>query len=156
SKQQLNDFADGRVSRITPTVFTDQDGMRSAECNGGSAPSGWKDRDGNLWFVTVAGVVKVDPRHVGAGTQPLQIHVEEIVADKHKFAPAKELRLPAGGHEVEFHYVAPYFAGAGRVYYRYKLEGFDRSWVNADARTVAYYTNLPPGDYSFRVEATAQ
>lgn len=155
SKRQLNDFADGRVSLVTPTVFTDQDGMRSAECNGGSSPSGWKDRDGNLWFVTVAGVVKVDPRQVTAGTQPLQIHVEEILADKQKFTPTQALRLPAGGHELEFHYVAPYFAGAGRVHYRYKLEGFDRSWVNADTRTVAYYTNLPPGDYSFRVEATA-
>jgi len=155
SKQQLNDFADGRLAAVTPTVFTDQDGMRSAECNGGSSPSGWKDRDGNLWFVTVAGVVKVDPRHVGAGTQPLHIQIEEILAEKQKFVPTDELRLPAGGHEVEFHYVAPYFAGAGRVHYRYKLEGFDRSWVNADSRTVAYYTNLPPGNYSFLVEATA-
>lgn len=154
SKQQLSDFADGRIPRMTPTVFTDEDGMRSAECNGGSSPSGWKDRDGNLWFVTIAGVVKVDPRRVGAGTQPLQIHIEEILADKQTLVPAHELRLAPGVHEVEFHYVAPYFAGAGRVHYRYKLEGFDKNWMNADTRTVAYYTNLPPGDYSFRVEAT--
>lgn len=155
SKQQLNDFAAARVQRVTPTVFTDQDGMRSAECNGGSAPSGWKDREGNLWFATVAGAVKVDPGALTVGAQPLQLHIEEILADKQTVAPTRELRLAAGVHELELHYVAPYFTGAGRVHYRYRLEGFDKSWVDADTRTVAYYTNLPPGDYSFRVEATA-
>ena len=155
SKQQLNDVAKGNAQFLTPTVFGTEDGMRSAECNGGSSPSGWKDRDGNLWFATVAGVVKLDPKRLAVGSQRLQLHIEEILADKKQFFPHDSLRLPPGGHELEFHYVAPYFAGAGRIRYRYQLIGFDKSWVNVGSRTVAYYTNLPPGNYTFRVEAVA-
>src|SRR6185437_16169948 len=155
SKQQLTDFNEGRLQHLTPTVFGTEDGMRSPECNGGSSPSGWKDHDGNLWFATVAGVVKLDPRRLTVGAQRLQLHIEEILADKKQFVPTDSLRLPSGGHELEFHYIAPYFSGAGRLRYRYRLEGFDKGWVTAGTRTVAYYTNLPPGNYTFRVEATA-
>jgi diguanylate cyclase (GGDEF)-like protein len=155
SKQQLNELAEGKTSQVTPTMFGTADGMRSAECNGGSSPAAWKDRQGNLWFATVAGAVRLDPRWGAANRQPLQVHVEDVWADRKHVAPGEELRLPAGGHELELHYSAPYFAGVERVHYKYRLEGFDKEWVNAGARTVAYYTNLPPGGYRFRVVASA-
>jgi diguanylate cyclase (GGDEF)-like protein len=155
SKQQLNDLAEGKTSQLTPTVFSTADGMRSAECNGGSSPAAWKDRQGNLWFATVAGALKLDPRWAAANAQPLQVHVEDIWADRKYVAPGGNLRLPPGGHELELHYSAPYFAGADRVRYKYRLEGFDKEWVDAGTRTVAYYTNLPPGNYQFRVVASA-
>jgi signal transduction histidine kinase/CheY-like chemotaxis protein len=39
------------------------------------------------------------------------------------------------------------------VKFRYKLTGFDADLVNAGSRRSAFYTNLPPGDYRFMVEA---
>jgi diguanylate cyclase (GGDEF)-like protein len=155
SKQQLNDLAEGKTNQLTPVVFDQTDGMKSAECNGGSSPSGWKDSNGNLWFATVAGAVKLDPRWLTAHPQPLQVHIADIVADRKHVFPRHTFQLPPGGHELEFHYSAPYFAGAERVRYRYKLEGFDKEWIDARTRTVAYYTNLPPGNYRFRVVASA-
>ncbi len=39
--------------------------------------------------------------------------------------------------------------------YRYKLEGFDNDWLETDARRrLAAYTNLPAGQYLFRVQAS--
>jgi len=155
SKQQLNDLAEGKTSQLTPVMFGPADGMRSAECNGGSSPAAWKDRKGNLWFATVAGALKLDPRWTAANPHPLQVHVEDLWADRKHVDPNGGLRLPPGGHELEVHYSAPYFAGANRVRYRYRLDGFDKEWVDAGTRTVAYYTNLPPGDYRFQVVASA-
>jgi diguanylate cyclase (GGDEF)-like protein len=155
SKRELNEFASDRTKSIDPIQFGTEDGMRSAECNGGSSPAAWKDHSGNLWFATVAGALKVDPRRVNANSQALQLHIEDIVADDKSINPSDSLRLSPGGHHLEFHYIAPYFAGAGRVHYKYRLEGFDKDWVDAGGRTVAYYTNIPPGDYRFRVSATA-
>jgi len=155
SKQQLNDFADHKTSQLTAVGFGTADGMRSAECNGGSSPSGWKDRRGNLWFATVAGALKLDPQRVTVNSQPLQVHIEDMWADKKHVDPTSGFRLPPGGHELEFHYSAPFFAAADRVRYKYRLEGFDKDWVDAGTRMVAYYTNLPPGDYRFRVAAAA-
>lgn len=152
SKKQLNNFADGKSAQLTPVAFGSEDGMRSAECNGGSSPAAWKDHNGNLWFPTVAGVLKIDPwRRIDR--LPLQLHIEEVRADKRYLRPNDTFVLPPGGHELELHYSAPYFAGAARLRYQYKLEGFDKDWVDADARTVAYYTNVPPGKYHFRVAA---
>jgi diguanylate cyclase (GGDEF)-like protein len=153
AKKQLNDLAEGRAAALTVTAFGTADGMRNVECNGGSSPAAWKDHRGNLWFPTVAGALKVDPRGVSANAQPLQVHIEDIWADRKYVAPSGSITLPPGGHELEVHYSAPYFAGENRVRYRYQLEGFDKEWVDAGSRTVAYYTNLPPGDYRFRVVA---
>jgi diguanylate cyclase (GGDEF)-like protein len=153
SKKQLSDFAEHKVTELTPISFGTADGMRSAECNGGSTPAAWKDREGNLWFATVAGVVKLDPRRLLASDPRLQVHIENISADKQYVAPTNYFRLPPGGHELDFHYSAPYFGDAGRVHYRYKLDGFDKDWVDAGNRMTAYYTNLPPGNYRFRVKA---
>ncbi len=155
SKQQLNDLADGKTNQLTTVEFGSSAGMRSAECNGGSSPSGWKDRKGNLWFASDAGALKLDPRWASAHTQPLQVHIEDMWADKKQVDVAGNLRLPPGVHELRLHYGAPYFAGADRVRYKYTLEGFDKEWVDAGVRTTAYYTNLPPGRYRFRVVAFA-
>lgn len=155
SRRQLNDIADRKASQLTTVIFGTGDGMRSAECNGGSSPSAWKDHRGNLWFATVAGAVKLDPRWMDANPQSLQVHVEDVWADRRHVEPSMGMTLPPGGHELEFHYSAPYFAGVNRVRYKYRLEGFDKEWVDAGTRTVAYYTNLPSGSYQFRVVASA-
>jgi len=153
SKQQLNDLAGGKIHQLTPLAVGVADGMRSAECNGGSTPSGWKDRNGNLWFATVAGVDRPKPRCVAPPQQPPHLNIEDMWADKRHFDIRSGLRLPPGGHTLEFHYSAPYFGGADRVQYKYRLEGFDKDWICAGTRTAAYYTNLPPGNYRFRVSA---
>ena len=46
------------------------------------------------------------------------------------------------------------FVGAKKNRYRYKLEGFDKDWVEAGARREAIYTNVEPGEYRFRVQAS--
>jgi signal transduction histidine kinase len=45
------------------------------------------------------------------------------------------------------------FVAPEKVRYRYKLEGFDKDWVDGGDRRVAYYTNLGPGEYRFLVLA---
>jgi signal transduction histidine kinase len=39
------------------------------------------------------------------------------------------------------------------VLFRYKLEGWDRDWKDVGNRRQAFYTNLPPRNYRFRVTA---
>jgi signal transduction histidine kinase len=53
----------------------------------------------------------------------------------------------------EFDYAALSFIAPQKVRYRFMLEGFDRAWTDAGARRTAYYTNIPPGRYTFRVQA---
>ena len=66
---------------------------------------------------------------------------------------ARSAKLPAGSRDFEIVYTALSFTAPERVRFKYKLEGFDKEWVDAGARRVAYYTNLAPGAYRFRVIA---
>lgn len=153
SLAQLNDFAEGRVTAVTSTVYGKADGMRTNECNGGSQPAGWKTRDGKLYFPTIRGVAVVDPGQIKYNTVPPPVAIEAVRARNQTFAPVAHMTLPPGTNDLEFHYTGLSFIAPERVRFRYKLEGYDEDWIAADTRRTAYYTSLPSGDYTFRVTA---
>jgi len=66
----------------------------------------------------------------------------------------RSISLTPSGTQLEMHYTALSFVAPERIRFKYKLEGFDRDWIEAGRRRVAYYTNLPPGRYRFRVVAS--
>ena len=75
------------------------------------------------------------------------------MADRRPVALSGDIRVPPGHGELEFHYTALSFADPARVRFKYRLEGFDRDWVDAGRRREAHYTNLPAGSYQFQVVA---
>ncbi len=153
SLQSLNNFALGRSKRVSAISFGIADGMNTNECNGGFQPAGWKARDGKLWFPTMRGVVALTPRLVGQDQRPLPVTIEQIRINDREVSTASAIRVPPGIGDLEFQYSAPDFRSADRVVFRYQLEGFDQGWVDAGTRRTAYYTNIPPGRYRFRVLA---
>ncbi len=153
SKRELNDFAEGRVQTITSISYGAADGMKSSECNGGSQPAGWKTRDGRLWFPTIRGVAVIDPNNIRLNRQLPPVVIEQMVVNHQPVELRQQLQLPPSEGQLEFHYTALSFLAPGQVRFKYRLEGFDRDWVDAGTRRTAYYTNIPPGSYRFRVIA---
>ncbi len=125
-------------------VIDDRDGMQTRDCSGGSQPAGAKKQDGTLWFPTDGGgVAVVDPRRLRKNTHPPPVVIETPI-------PAE---LPKGTRNLEIAYTALSFVVPERVRFRYQLEGYDETWVDAGTRRTAYYTALRPGRYHFRVMA---
>ncbi len=153
SKQQLNDFAEGKISSFKSTSYGVADGMKSFECNGGSQYSAMKLHDGTLMFATVNGVVKVDPNNIQSNTLPPPVIIEEINIDGQPHKAISFISTLSGAKEFEIQYTALSFVVPEKVYFRYTLEGFDNHWNEVGARRKAYYTNLPPGKYVFKVIA---
>ena len=153
SKRELNDFAEGRVHSISSYVYGTEDGIRDTSFSFIYQPTAWKGRDGRLWFPTVRGVVAVDPDHFRKNQLPPPVLIEQLYADHRAWSLGGEVRLPPGKKTLEIHYTALSFLDPDRVRFRYKLEGFDLDWIEAGSRRVAYYTNLPGGQYRFRVLA---
>jgi signal transduction histidine kinase/ligand-binding sensor domain-containing protein/DNA-binding response OmpR family regulator len=153
SEQQLQDFADGKITSIRSVSYGISEGLKSRECNGGFQPAGWASRDGKVWFPTMIGAVVIDPSNTKAAGLPPQVRLETVVVDQQTFAPGEAIRLAHGKGKFEFHYTGISLSAAKRVNFRYKLEGFDNDWVEAGGLRVAYYTNVPPGHYRFRVMA---
>jgi len=153
SKKQLEDFAEGRTPAITSKAYGTSDGMKTRECNGGFQPAGWKTRDGRLWFPTDHGFVVVDPENLHTNSLPPPVIVEQVIVDHKSFDPASAAQAKPGRGELEFHFTAPSFVAPEKVRFRYQLQGFDNAWIEAGPRRQAYYTNIPPGEYTFRVIA---
>ncbi len=154
SKKQLTDFANHKVAAITAISYGAADGMDTQECDGGFQPAGWKGDDGRLWFPTVKGAVVVDPRLAGIGDSPPAALLEQVLVDGREIRFDRDLEVPPARGNLEFRYSAPNFQSPQKTAFKYKLEGFDPGWVDAGTRRVAYYTNIPPGDYTFRVIAS--
>ncbi len=154
SKAELNEFALGLTDKITSKSFGIEDGMISEDCNGGFQSAGVALRDGRLCFPTVKGVAMVDPLDLKFNNKPPPVVIEKVIVDKHEVDLTSEKPiLPPGEGELEFQYAGLSFVAPQKVHFKYKLEGFDREWTNAGIRRTAYYTNIPAGDYRFRVIA---
>lgn len=157
SKQQLNDFANGKLRAVISTAYGKADGMLTPDCNGSRQPSGVKGRDGRLWFTTVKGVAMVSPNETISNPLPPPVQIEGTLVDNKAVAPGgvspREIRLLPGQSNLEIHYTALSFLKPGQLRFRYKLVGQDPDWVEAGERRAANYSYLPPGGYTFRVLA---
>src|SRR6266849_263389 len=152
ARQQLDAVAERLQPKVTSVAYGKADGMKSRECNGGTQPVAWKTADGKMWFATVKGVAMVDPSSMRIATAP-PVMIEGVFADHRRLDRNNRQPLAPGTKTLEFRYAGINFASPGKVHYQYKLEGFDKLWIDAGAQRVASYTNLRPGTYRFHVRA---
>jgi ligand-binding sensor domain-containing protein/signal transduction histidine kinase len=137
-------------------TFGTADGLHSRETAANSHPSATRSQDGHLWFATPRGLVEVDPAHFPVNSVDPPVAVERFAVDDLDQAMLGSNASPkiAAGHvHFEFDYAGLSYTAPLKVRYRYRLEGFDRDWTDAGTRRTAYYTNIPPGHYTFRVQA---
>jgi len=152
-KQQLNDFAEGKISRIDSVAYGKADGMLNTECNGARQPAAIKTRDGRLWFPTFDGVAVVNPEAVTFNAVPPPIVIEKVILDRAEVDYHLPLEIRPGQGNLEIRYAGLSFIKPESMQFKYKLEGLDPDWVEVGNRRTAYYPHLSPGSYTFRVMA---
>jgi ligand-binding sensor domain-containing protein/tRNA A-37 threonylcarbamoyl transferase component Bud32 len=157
AKKELEDTAWGLRPRVSGRLFTEEDGLKSRLCNNGH-PAGWKSADGRLWFATVKGVAVIDPSRMHPDGRVPPVLVEDVVVDNRSLPTfgtslAAPLRLAAGSKRFDFKYTALSFIRSNKIEFKYKLEGYDKDWTAAGGRREAFYNDLRPGRYTFRVIA---
>ncbi|HZE81612.1 MAG TPA: two-component regulator propeller domain-containing protein [Candidatus Polarisedimenticolia bacterium] len=153
SKKELNDCAAGRIRSVPSVSYDTADGMKGTIYLMGIQPQGWKAEDGSLWFATGNGVVRLDPRKLNAPRPPASVLIEEPVVDGKLWPLAANLELAPGSHRLELHYTALDLSSPQKLSFKYILEGFDTDWTDGGQQRAAYYANLSPGHYRFRVAA---
>ncbi len=174
ARTELEAVVDGKASHIDAQLLDMQDGMTSASCTGGRQPSCAKAADGRLWFATVKGVVSINPAGFHLNTAPPPVHIEELVyatpdssqhhaQQDHSASGSEQVRvqaragqkviLPAGSRRLMFQYTGLSFAVPETVRFQIKMEGEENIWTDVGNRREAYFHDLPPGDYVFRVRA---
>jgi signal transduction histidine kinase/ligand-binding sensor domain-containing protein len=147
---QLRQWWQNPETRLRPRLLDALDGVRP-----GRAPfiAAARAPDGRLWFANGSALESLDPAVVATPPAPPPVRIEEVVADGHAQAPGAGLLIGANPRNVEIAYTALTLAVPQRVSFRYWLEGRDTDWQQAGRRRQAFYSDLPPGDYRFRVAA---
>jgi signal transduction histidine kinase/ligand-binding sensor domain-containing protein len=116
-------------------------------------PQAARSPDGRLWFVNGHVLQMIDPEHLQRNVIPPPVNIEGVVADRKSYSLRRDLRLPALTRDLEIDYAALSFVVPQKVRFRYRLEGRDAGWQEPGVRRQAFYSDLPPGKYQFRVIA---
>jgi signal transduction histidine kinase/ligand-binding sensor domain-containing protein len=176
NKDELNEYADGKISRVNSIAYGKSDGMLNAEANGGRSPAGIRARDGRLWFPTQDGVAVIDPREIKVNSQPPPVVIETIKIDnelseppaaapagalnaadsnvnENSAAAGSDLIINPNQQNFEISYTALSFINSENLRFKYRLEGLDDDWIDAGTRRLAYFSHVPPGEFTFHVIA---
>jgi signal transduction histidine kinase/ligand-binding sensor domain-containing protein len=154
TKASLNAVAAGRTNALDYVIYGRHDGLPALEFSDGYQPGCWRGPDDRLWFTTVRGVVWVKPGEVTANSAPPPVVIEELRVDGEPAAlPADGIIVPPGHKQFDIRFTALSFNAGDRARFRYRLDGVDTDWVDADTRRTAQYRNLEPGAYRLRVIA---
>jgi diguanylate cyclase (GGDEF)-like protein len=155
-RSELDRFLDSNRKHTTFScrVYGNEDGALALQCEAGRQPVAFRAVNGDIWFACRTGMVQVSanaPAFTRDGALPVLI--EKAAIDGREYSPGFVATAPPGAGDLEFDYTGITFHDADKVTFKYRLEGFDRGWVDAGERRVAYYTHVPPGDYRFQVTA---
>jgi ligand-binding sensor domain-containing protein/signal transduction histidine kinase len=152
SRRDLEKLSRQPAGQLAVRVYSTADGLSTNQMNGGVQPAGALTSDGELWFPSAKGAVRIEPGGSAPRSAP-PVLIEQALADDHAVPFSGNLRLAPGRGKLEIHYTAIRLRSPERTRFKYWMEGFDPAWTDAGQRRVAYYTNLPAGNYRFHVVA---
>ena len=131
--------------------------LPDVEKTGGVRGKIFSDRRGRLYMAGTGYFISFDPDSVkDAGAEP-----EVVFSDFQIFNQSfshllweDRITLQYGQNYFGFEFAAPYFSPGRELRFSYKLEGFDKDWVDAGERNYVNYSNLHGGDYVFKVRVS--
>jgi len=167
----LHAVADGSTNIVRCRVYGTLDGLISAECSGRTHPCACKLADGRLGFATPRGLALFAPGDLLKDFKPPPIVIEQVRANERVVfgenspevagdeaqdteSKSRTLSLARGkANIVEIRYTGNSLSAAQKVRFKYKLEPRDHEWLEAGVQRFAFFQDLKPGNYNFRVRA---
>ena len=153
-KDDLNAYFAGALMQVQTYSYSNSDGLKSAETNGGFQPNVISDDRGYLYFPTVAGVAVVSTRDVQYNEIPPTVNIESLYSGVVEVPMQDKIILSYDNAFLQINYTALSFRDPAKILFRYRLEGLDDTWVDVGTARTALYTKIPPGQYTFRVIAS--
>jgi signal transduction histidine kinase/ligand-binding sensor domain-containing protein len=138
--------------KVAIRVFDDRNGVPGAAQNSYPNPSLVQGADGRLWLAGDGGLAWMDPKKLLPVQNP-KVVIRSITIGGKSYRPESVPAVAPGIRDIQIDYTALGLSDATRSHFRYELNGADKDWQDAGPRRQAFYTNLGPGSYEFRVEA---
>jgi PAS domain S-box-containing protein len=150
------------TGRIELFHFDKSNGYSGVETN-----AAIEDNLGNIWFASVNGAIK---HTLKTGFQEqtipllrisqIELFLKQVDWRKKQIGINPRTGLPESmilshdNNHISIHYSGIYLTAPEEVRYQYILEGFSEEWAPVTTQTFANYSNLDPGEYTFKVKAT--
>jgi len=151
--EDMENFLLGKIDKVTSISYGIEDGLITKDFNGGFQDVGIKTKDGKILFATSKGIVVLNDSFYKKKEKNPKPIIKEIFADFIKIPLNDNISLPAGTKKIEIYFSAISLGEAEKIKFKYKLEPFEKDWVDFKGLRKAYYTSLFPGNYSFKVIA---
>jgi signal transduction histidine kinase len=130
-------------------MYTQAEGLIANEMNAGAA---FKDRQGNLWFGSVNGLIRFNPKYEKKHSVPPLIHITKITAAGRSVQNLSGLKIPSDDRNLTIGFVGINFSAPEQLTYHYRLRGSGEGWQQTRQRKV-HYSALVPDHYTFQVKA---
>ena len=145
-------------------VFTTANGLLNDQFNWNSA---YKDSTGKMYFGSVKGMISFEPKKFTTNTitppvyiTGIQVYDKELPIDdersplKKSITYTNKITLPYDQSTLSIDFAALSYISPEMNEYSYKMEGLDKDWTLLKSNRKAYFTELPPGNYTFKVKAS--
>jgi signal transduction histidine kinase len=152
NRRELDAIADHPARPVALNLYGVSDGLETIQMCGGEKPAGVLTSQGEVWFPSSRGPVRVS---IGSPmpSKTAPVVIDQVIADGLQIPATSSISLGPDNAKLEIHYGVVLLRSQERIRFRFMLEGFDKTWSDASPTRVAYYTNVPPGHYQFRVAA---
>ncbi|MCW3085584.1 MAG: ypdA 5 [Bacteroidetes bacterium] len=124
--------------------YTTSDGIASNEVNSALKVNG------KIWAATNKGLSVFEPGNVFTPATKIPLYITKIMINDSVQATAKKYDLTYSQNNIKIDFTGLGYKNAGKLQYRYKMEGLDTSWTYSQNRQVQY-TTLPPNNYYFHL-----
>ena len=152
-KSDWNKFSNNEISKVPYFTVDQSSGMNTEECTGATRST--KASNGHIYVPTLGGAVVIDPQTFERNQYLPKVKIRQMIADDqiiniHKNA----ITCKPGASRYRFDFSVLSFSSPDRNQFKYKLEGYDKNWSVISYDGTVEYTNLSPGDYTFKVIGT--
>jgi len=153
NKKELANYWNSKTDKLKIFYFDESDGLPTSVMSTGYQFSALKDKDGFIWYCTLKGLARINPYNIVINTiTPTPVIGSVSIDDVRKDRDNPISVLPQD-KRIEFEYTAPSFVKNNAIRFKTRLVGFETMWKLRSERKISY-TNLPPGDYIFKVMAS--
>ncbi|HRD37836.1 MAG TPA: two-component regulator propeller domain-containing protein, partial [Bacteroidia bacterium] len=130
--------------------FGKTEGFTGVECNNYGV---MEEEDGTLWFGTVSGVVRHNPKSIKTNSKIPDTYIQNIKLLSEDTLLANGSILPYNYNNITFYYRGICYTNPEKVRYMKMLEGYETSWSEPSPEDYSKYANLPAGKYTFKVKS---
>jgi signal transduction histidine kinase/ligand-binding sensor domain-containing protein len=141
--------------QVRPIVLDSRDGApRAVASSLTMTPHMAIGPDGRIWLAAQDGIAVLDSLRLPRNALPPPVHIEQLLADRRLYDPTSGVRLPPQVRNLQIDYTALSLVAPEKNNFRIRLDGRDAEWQDVGTRRQAFYTDLSPGTYRFRVIAS--